>query len=185
MKTNANNATSEVIPLVTSSAVGLRDILVRVPLIYCDHNFIVTAHQGPDVYKDHLRRLVASGAVTVVLSPTHWIEAAEDNDAARGIAKADLMDSLETRWLHNRRTIQRREVSHAFFRFARIPIEAPQMIGDVRAVIADLAGEPGHRDSRALSATSMPSEITILWNGTYTKRSKRTNRTKPGSALAR
>ncbi|MBZ5526561.1 MAG: hypothetical protein LAN71_01475 [Acidobacteriia bacterium] len=127
----------------------MHDILVCVPLIYCDHNFIVTAHQGPDVYKDHLRRLVATGAVTLVLSPTHWIEAAEDNDAARGIAKADFMDSLQTRWLHNRRSIQRREVSDAFFSFARIPSEAPQMIGDVRAVIADLAGEPAHRDSRA------------------------------------
>lgn len=119
------------------------------PLIYCDLNFIVTAHQGPDVYKDHLRRLVVTGAATLVLSPTHWIEAAEDNDTARGIAKADFMDSLQTRWLHTRRTIQRREVSSAFFRFARIPVEPPQMIGDMRSVIADLAGEPADRDSRA------------------------------------
>ena len=122
---------------------------MRVPLIYCDHNLIVTAHQGPDEYKDHLRQLIATGAVTVVLSPTHWIEAAEDRDAARGIAKADFMDSLQARWLHNRRSLQRREVSDAFFRFARIPADAPEMIGDVRAVIADLAGEPAHRDSRA------------------------------------
>ena len=122
---------------------------MRVPLIYCDLNFIVTAHQGLDAYKDNLRRLVVTGAVTLVLSPTHWIEAAEDNDTARGIAKADFMDSLQGRWLHTRRTIQRREVSDAFFRFARIPIEPPQMMGDVGAVIADLAGEPAHRDSRA------------------------------------
>lgn len=122
---------------------------MRVPLICCDHNFIVTAHQGPDAYKDHLRRLVVAGAVNLVLSPTHWIEAAEDNDDARGIAKADFMDSLRTRWLHNRRSIQRREVADAFFRFAKIPIAAPQMIGDVQAVIADLSGEPAHRDSRA------------------------------------
>jgi hypothetical protein len=101
------------------------------------------------VYKDHLRQLVTTGALTLVLSPTHWIEADEDNDAARGIVKADFMDSLQSRWLQNRRTIRRREVSYAFFRFARIPIEAPQMIGDVRALIAELAGEPAHRDSRA------------------------------------
>ncbi len=77
------------------------------------------------------------------------MEAAEDNDAPRGIAIADFMDSLQARWLHTRRTLQRAEVSNAFFRFARIPFEAARMIGDVQAVIADLSGQPAQRDSRA------------------------------------
>jgi hypothetical protein len=33
-------------------------------------------------------------------------------------------------------------------------------------------------------STYKVSEITILWNGTYAKRSKRIKRTKPGSGLA-
>jgi hypothetical protein len=35
-----------------------------------------------------------------------------------------------------------------------------------------------------LSSTCVTSEITILWSGTYAKRSKQTKRTQPGSVLA-
>jgi len=58
-------------------------------LAFCDLNFIVTAHQGADGYKDHLRQLAGTGTVTFVLSPMHWVEAAEDATPARGAAKAD------------------------------------------------------------------------------------------------
>src|SRR6267378_1821880 len=118
------------------------------PLIFCDANFIVTAHQGPDAYKEHLRRLAAAGTVTFVLSPMHWIEAAEDNDAARGTAKADFMDSLNARWLFERRNVQRQEVAASFFRFLQVPSDPPQMIATVSDVIADLAGVPAERNSR-------------------------------------
>jgi hypothetical protein len=119
------------------------------PLIYCDHNFIVKANEDSDQYKNHLRQLVTTGAVTFVLSPMHWVEAAEDNDAARGTAKADFMDSLQARWLYDRRSIQKREVADAFFRFAGLANDAPPMMGDVADVIADLAGQRAQRDSRA------------------------------------
>jgi hypothetical protein len=118
------------------------------PLVFCDLNFIVTAHQGPDAYKDHLRQLAADGTVTFVLSPMHWVEAAEDNDAARGAAKADFMDSLNAHWLYERRTIQRKEVAAAFFRFLQVPCDPPQMVATVGNVIADLAGRPAERNSR-------------------------------------
>ena len=118
------------------------------PLIFCDQNFIITAHQGSDAYKDHLRQLAAAGTVAFVLSPMHWIEAAEDNDVGRGTAKADFMDSLNAQWLYDRRGIQRKEVAVAFFRFLRVPSIPPQMIGSVRDVIADLAGHPAERNSR-------------------------------------
>jgi hypothetical protein len=119
------------------------------PLIYCDHNFIVTSSQGQDPYKDHLRQLTVTAQVTFVLSPNHWIEAAEDTNADRGTATADFMDSLRPRWIYSRIAIQRKEIADAFFRFAKIPVDPPQMIGDVSDVIADLAGERVHRDSRA------------------------------------
>ena len=69
------------------------------PLIYCDHNYVVTALQAPDKYRAHVRQLAATGTVTFVLSPMHWVEAAEDANLARGDAKADFMDSLHARWL--------------------------------------------------------------------------------------
>lgn len=118
------------------------------PLIFCDLNFIVTAHQGLDIYKDHLRQLVVNSAVTFVLSPMHWIEAAEDNDAGRRTAKADFMDSLNAGWLYERRTIQRKEVAAAFFRFLGIPVEPARMVGSASDVISELGGRPAKRDSR-------------------------------------
>jgi len=79
----------------------------------------------------------------------HWVEAAEDTNAARGTATADFMDSLRPRWIYSRVTIQQKEVADAFFRFTKIPVDLPQMTGDISDVIADLAGERAHRDSRA------------------------------------
>jgi hypothetical protein len=108
------------------------------PSIYCDHNFIVTSSKGPGSYLDHLRQLGETGTVTFVLSPMHWVDAAEDANVPRGIATADFMDSLRPKWMYYRTTVQRKEVADAFFRFARIPADSPQMIVDVCDVIADL-----------------------------------------------
>jgi hypothetical protein len=120
-----------------------------VPLVYCDHNFVVTSGQGPDPYKDHLRQVARAGGLTFVLSPFHWMETAEDTDVGRGEATADFMDALNGQWLRERRNIQRKEVEAAFFRFAKIPSESPQMVVNVTDIIADLAGQPGDRPSRA------------------------------------
>lgn len=118
------------------------------PLIFCDLNFIVTAHQEPDAYKQHLQHLAANGTVTFVLSPMHWVEAAEDKDIARGTAKADFMDSLHALWLYERRAIQQKEVASRFFHFLNVPTNQPQMIAPVVDVIADLAGVAAERNSR-------------------------------------
>jgi hypothetical protein len=120
-----------------------------VPLVYCDHNFIVAAGQEPNSYKDHLRQLGAAGTVTFVLSPFHWVEMAEDADYARAEAKADFVDSLHPKWLFERRNIQGKEVKAAFFRFTAIPSDVPEMVADAVDVIADLAGQRAYRDSRA------------------------------------
>lgn len=122
------------------------------PLVYCDHNFIITAHQEPEPYKDHLRHLATTGSVTFVLSPFHWVEMAEDADAARGDATADFADSMRTRWFHERRNVQRKEVAKAFFDFARIRSDVPQMVAEATDVIADLAGRRDYQDSRAFVA---------------------------------
>ncbi len=118
------------------------------PTVFCDLNFIVTAHQGPDAYKQHLRHLAGAGTVTFVLSPMHWVEAAEDADPARGTAKADFMDSLLARWICERRTLQRKEATTAFFRFLGIQADPPQLIGRIVDVIADLTGIHAERNSR-------------------------------------
>jgi hypothetical protein len=119
------------------------------PTIYCDHNFIATALQQAEAYRNQLRDLATGGTVTFVLSPMHWVDAAEDRDVARGNAKADFMDSLQPRWLFDRRSIQRKEVTSRFYQFLGINCDAPQIMGDIADVIFDLTGQRGDRSSRA------------------------------------
>ena len=97
------------------------------PLTYCDNNFVITAHDAPAEYKAHLRALASSGKVRYVLSPWHWREMAQDGDHARGVSVADFCDSLGPVWLYDRRSIQRREVAAALYRFANIQAEIPVM----------------------------------------------------------
>jgi hypothetical protein len=118
------------------------------PLAFADLNFIVTAHQGPDAYKEHIRQIGVSGAVTFVLSPMHWVDAAEDGDPPRRASKGDFMDSINARWLYERRSIQRKEVADKFFTFANIPHAAPEMTGPLEEVIRDLVGVAAERRSR-------------------------------------
>jgi len=119
-----------------------------VPFVFCDLNFIITAHQEPDPYKQHLQQTAGAGTVTFVLSPMHWVEAAEDADPVRATAKADFMDSLLARWIFDRRSVQRKEATAVLFRFLRIQADPPQMIGSVVDVIANLAGVRAVRNSR-------------------------------------
>jgi hypothetical protein len=109
---------------------------------------LTTAHQGSDAYKEHIRQIGVSGAVTFVLSPMHWADAAEDADAARRASKGDFMDAINARWLYERRSIQRKEVADKFFTFANIPHAAPEMIGPLEEVIRDLVGVAAERHSR-------------------------------------
>lgn len=119
------------------------------PLAYCDNNFVITAHDAPQNYKTHLRELASGGKIKFVLSSWHWREMARDADHARGTSVADFCDSLHPEWLYDRRTIQKREVSAAFFKFATIPETPPSMLGDVGDIIQDLAGTRTYRNSRS------------------------------------
>src|SRR4029077_12962149 len=85
-------------------------------LAYCDNNFIITARDRPEEYKAHLRALASSRKIKFVLSPWHWRELARDADHARGTSVADFCDSLSSVWLHDRRSIQKREVAAALYR---------------------------------------------------------------------
>ena len=119
------------------------------PLIYCDSNFVITAHDAPQDYKTHLRELASGGKVKFVLSPWHWREMAQDADHARGTSVADFCDSLDPVWLYDRRTIQKKEVSAAFFKFAKVPAAPPAMLGDIGDIIYDLAGTRAYRNCRS------------------------------------
>jgi hypothetical protein len=76
----------------------------------------------------------------------HWVDAAEDQNIARGYAKADFMDSLQPRWLFDRLSIQRKEVTLRFYQFLGINCDAPQIMGDIAD---DLTGQRGDRSNRA------------------------------------
>jgi hypothetical protein len=119
------------------------------PLAYCDNNFIVTAHDGPNEYKRHLSALSPRGAVTLVLSPWRWREMATDADHARGTSMANFCDSLNAEWLYDRRSVQKKEVAAAFYRFAKIPSDAPVMTGDIGDIVHDIIGTRAYRHCRA------------------------------------
>lgn len=120
---------------------GLELRTIAMPLVYCDQNYVVTAHDGPERYREELRELVSKGAVTFVLSPWHWREMAQDADQKRGDSVANFCDSLNSSWLHERIAIQRREVAHGLFKFIGIQTQPPVMVGDVRDVFHDLTGK--------------------------------------------
>jgi hypothetical protein len=117
--------------------------------VYCDNNFVITAHDSPEEYKAHLRELASSGKVRFVLSPWHWREMARDADHARGTSVADFCDSLSPAWLHDRRTIQKKEVTVAFYRFVKVQADMPVMVGDISEIIHDLIGTKTYRNCRS------------------------------------
>ncbi len=127
---------------------------LTVPLVYCDHNFIVSAYDGAEDYKNRLRGLAAGGAASLVLSTWHWLEMARDTNTDRGLSVADFADSLRPCWLFERRSVQRREAEEAFFAFVGVPHQKQPRIGSLAEVIADLTGASlkaasQYRDSRA------------------------------------
>jgi hypothetical protein len=125
--------------------------------VYCDHNFVVVAHDAEAYYQEHLRQLVAQSKVRFVLSTWHWLEMARDANHARGLSVAAFADSLSPVWLFERLTIQQREVEDAFFRFLGIPHNQLSQLGSLAEVLADLnkvstAITATYRDSRAFVA---------------------------------
>jgi hypothetical protein len=116
--------------------------------VYCDNNFVITAHDASEEYKTHLRELSAEGRITLVLSPWHWREMA-GAAAARGNSLADFCDSLNPAWLLDRRTIQKREVAYAFYKFAKIQTDVPIMVEDITEIIYELIHTKAYRNCRA------------------------------------
>jgi hypothetical protein len=118
-------------------------------LAYCDNNFVVTAHDASNGYKTHLSSLASEGRVTLVLSPWHWREMATDADHARGTSMANFCDSLNAAWFYDRRSVQRREVAAAFYRFAKIQADAPVMAGNIGDIIHDMTRTRAYRKCSA------------------------------------
>jgi hypothetical protein len=122
------------------------------PLVYCDQNFVATAHDGPEAYRARVQGLASTRTVTYVFSPWHWVDMAEDANVARSASVADFIDSISPAWLYERRNIQEREVSRAFYKFIGLQIPPRPMIGDINNVLYELTGTAAHRDTRAFVA---------------------------------
>jgi hypothetical protein len=113
------------------------------PTVYCDHNFILAAHDSPASYQTALR--AASQRIELVLSTWHWLEMARDRNHARGISVADFADSLNPLWLHERLSLHRREVRIRFMVATGIPFSVPPPIATIDDVVADLTGMRSQR----------------------------------------
>jgi len=105
------------------------------PLVYLDYNFIATAHDSPETYKKRLRE--AAGLLTIVLSPWHHVEMARDEDEYRAYSVADFIDSLEPKWLYDRRSLHLRELK-AEQSFLGIWYDIGPPMGTLREILADL-----------------------------------------------
>jgi hypothetical protein len=105
------------------------------PLVYLDYNFIATAHDSPGTYKKRLRE--AAGRLTFVLSRWHHVEMARDEDEYRAYSVADFVDSLEPKWLYDRRSLHLRELKTQLFN-SGIWYEIGPPMGTLREMLADL-----------------------------------------------
>jgi hypothetical protein len=110
------------------------------PLVYCDHNFVIVAHDAGSTYRDHLGVLVSANQLKFVLSTWHWLEMARDKVPERGLSVAAFADSLSPVWLFERLNIQRREVEDAFLQFMGITPTRASSLGSLAGVLADLTG---------------------------------------------
>lgn len=115
-------------------------LLLIMPLVYCDHNFIINAYESPPKYHDRLRESITLGRATLVLSSWHWLEMARDKDHHRGRDIANFCDSLNSLWLHDRVIIQRGEVEEAFFKSIGVSYIKSPVWGSLAEIIAERSG---------------------------------------------
>jgi hypothetical protein len=124
------------------------------PMVYCDHNFVIVAHDAGAAYHEHLGELISTNRLRFALSTWHWLEMARDKDSARGFSVAAFADSLSSAWLFERLAIQRWEVEDAFFHSMGIQHTRASRLGGLAEVLADLTGADTqitgtYKDSRA------------------------------------
>lgn len=112
------------------------------PLIYCDHNFLISLFGEGEAYKNRLRALTAEGVITFVFSMWHWVEMTKDKDDSRARALADFADSLSPGWLRDRVSLHREHVMAAFCGWLGISYLMPPAVVSRREMLADLHGQP-------------------------------------------
>jgi hypothetical protein len=115
------------------------------PNVYLDQNALIYA--GKKGHKDarfsaNLLNAVASGRFTIILSPWHWVETARTKNLAMAGDLADFMDKLCSRWLRDRRDLERLEVHRNFFKFIGVDYPIPPPIFSRVELIAALNRVP-------------------------------------------
>ena len=109
--------------------------------IYCDQNFLIDIGKNCKRNKDYNKRLlqcIESGEIEFVLSAYQWVETARGNNPGAGLALAEFADSIQPKWIHERRVLQRHEVEAAFFIWCGIPYQLPSPLGTLTEVVAKL-----------------------------------------------
>jgi hypothetical protein len=126
------------------------------PSVYLDQNALINAGlkaSSDASFHTKFHGALANQDFEVVLSAWHWVEAARGTNRASASRLADFMDSLNPRWLRERRDLERIEVHTAFFGFCGIPFDPPSPTLTRVELIAQLNRVPVHasldRSSRA------------------------------------
>jgi hypothetical protein len=110
------------------------------PLTFLDQNAVLALGRkarNPE-FRKKLDAMLATGALTIVVSSWHLIETANTTKVERAIELADFIDSLKPLWLLERRDIQRLDVEEDFYRFLKLEYPTKPRVATRSAVFAAL-----------------------------------------------
>ena len=112
------------------------------PLIYCDHNFLISLFDEGEQYKDNLRAIVSTGKIRLVFSMWHWVEMAKDKDHTHALALADFADSLNPLWIRERVSLHRDHMMAAFCSWGGIQYSLPPAVCSLPEMMANFSSRP-------------------------------------------
>ncbi len=101
------------------------------PNVYLDQNALIYAgkkRQKDASFSTNLFNAIADGRFTIILSAWHWVETARTKNLGMAAELADFMDGLNSRWLRDRRDLEKIEVHRNFFKFIGVDYTPPPAI---------------------------------------------------------
>ncbi|HTQ60003.1 MAG TPA: hypothetical protein VMI32_07270 [Candidatus Solibacter sp.] len=113
------------------------------PTIYLDQSALIdlfNQSQQDSSFEKKVQTAIATKALTIVLSPWHWIETARTKDVQKASSLANFMDALDPIWLRDRRELESIEIQESFFGFVGVPYARPQALVTRAELISAMNG---------------------------------------------